>query len=141
MGTLQGGSIRFGSANSSVSQSVRSFSENINSRRIELGLTYEDVFDALQGRDWPEGTSAPSLAVVGHWFNGTRRPRDMHHLVALCDALRMSVDEAVRGDPMEATTAVEAAVLAKLRALSPEQQEAVLAMTETLVRAYKGDKG
>ena len=45
-------------------------SDNLNGRRLELELTYEKVWEKLQDYPWPPGIKPPSLAVVGHWFNG-----------------------------------------------------------------------
>lgn len=106
---------------------MRPFHENINQRRIELGLTYEQVRQALELRKWPEGVSAPSVATVGHWFNGTRRPRHMEHLRALCETLQMTLDEAAGSDALLTQTTTEQAALEAFRGLSPAQQQAFLA--------------
>ena len=93
-------------------------SRNINARRLELGLTYEQVYDALLKHPWPEGIDPPSLAVVGHWFNGRRRPRKMEHLVGLCEVLEMSLDEAAGKETTEARTDEEQSLLEAFRALN-----------------------
>lgn len=90
-------------------------SDNINARRLELGLTYEKVWEALLRYPWPDGIKPPSLAVVGHWFNGGRRPRKMEHLRGLCEVLGMTLDEAAGNATTEARTDEEQAWLEVLR--------------------------
>ena len=102
----------------SQSQSVSQLSTNINARRLELGLTYEQVYDALLRYPWPAGIKPPSLAVVGHWFNGGRRPRKMEHLVGLCEVLGLTLDEAAGRPTTEASTDEEQALLEAFRRLT-----------------------
>lgn len=109
-------------------------SENLNKRRLALGLTYEQVWEELQARDWPEGVKPPSLPVVGHWFNGERRPRKVEHLQGLAAVLNMTLDEAVSGAEVNANTAMEHAVLSGLRELSDADAQVVLAVIEQLRR-------
>lgn len=97
-------------------------------------MTYADVHELLARRNWSAGVQAPSLAVVGHWFNGRRRPRSMEHLRGLLDVLDLSLDEAIRGAPMEAVTAAENAMLQRMRAMSDEDVVLLLAMAEKLGR-------
>ncbi len=114
------------------SQAVRTFSGNINARRLERGLTVEQVYDLLLSYRWPHGTEPPALPSVGHWFNGTRRPRNMEHLKALCAVLDMSLDEASGAKSAEAATAVEHRMLTILRDLEPAAAEALLASGEAM---------
>lgn len=114
------------------SQPVSRLSENLNARRLALGLTYEQVWEALQTWDWPEGVKPPSLSVVGHWFNGERRPRKLEHLQGLAAVLRMTLDEAASGAEVNANTAMEHAVLSGLRELSDADAQVVLAVIEQL---------
>lgn len=58
----------------------------------------------------------------------------MEHLKALCDVLDLSIDEAVRGRPSEAVTGLEGAMLETLRALPPEQGQALLALASSMVK-------
>lgn len=93
-------------------------SERINARRLELGLTYEEVYESLLVYPWPSGIKPPSLAVVGHWFNGGRRPRKMEHLVGLCEVLGLSLDAAAGKPALEARTDEEQALLDAFRKLN-----------------------
>jgi transcriptional regulator with XRE-family HTH domain len=106
--------------------------EILNSRRVDLGWTYEDVHGKLEAYPWPDGVQSPSLATVGHWFNGTRRPRHMQHLKAICAVLDVSLDEAIRGEPREAKTAEEQVLLDQFRDMSAEDREVYLAMGRRL---------
>lgn len=103
---------------------------NINAKRRELGLTYEQVHERMSQYPWPVGVKSPSLAVIGHWFNGTRRPRKMEHLRGLCDVLEMTVDEAVKGAPNEAATGIEQAILAAVRDMDDVDAEMILALAQ-----------
>lgn len=107
---------------------MRPFAYTINARRLELGLTYEQVHERLLGYDWPPGVEAPSISTVGHWFNGTRRPRDMEHLRGLCSVLETSVAKAMGEADGEAVTGMEKAMLNVVRDLDPEQVEALYAV-------------
>lgn len=111
---------------------MSTFHDRINARREALQLTYESVHHRLLEWDWPDGSAAPALPTVGHWFNGTRRPRDMEHLKALCAVLDMQIDAAVKGVAV-ATSRVEATMVAMLRDLPDNDQELAL----TLVAALK----
>lgn len=108
--------------------------QTLNARRMALGWTYEQVHERLERYPWPIGVKPPSLAVVGHWFNGTRRPRKMEHLRGLCDVLDVSLDEAVKGAPAEAKTGMEQAILDALREVPDESQELALAMLKQMRR-------
>jgi hypothetical protein len=106
---------------------VSQLSDNLDSRRRELGWTYQRVWEELHDYPWPEGVKPPSLAIVGHWFNGRRRPRKMEHLQGLCAVLRLSIDDAVKGAATEAATGVEQALLVAIRKMDPKDAEFVLA--------------
>lgn len=56
----------------------------------------------------------------------------MDHLRGLCDVLELSLDEAVRGAPGEAKTAVEQRMLDVMRDLSDADQEMLLAMASRM---------
>ena len=110
--------------------------EMLNARRLLKGWTYEQVHERLERYPWPRGVSAPSLAVVGHWFNGTRRPRSMDHLRGLCDILDMSLDEAVKGAPAEAQTGAEQRMLDAMRTLGDADIEMLLAMAARMEKKH-----
>lgn len=116
----------------SGSHPLRMLHRTLNERRKQIGLTYEDVHDRLQRWKWSDTVRAPSLAVVGHWFNGTRRPRNMEHLRALCGVLDISIDEATGGQPHTAATAIEQALLAEARTLDDESIQLLIAMARRL---------
>ena len=109
----------------------------LNNRRKALDLTYEAVHERLLKYPWTGGLKPPSLAVVGHWFNGTRRPRNMQHLRGLCDVLGISIDEAVKGKPGEAKTGMEQAMLEAMRKLPDLDTEMLLAMAERMGKQQK----
>lgn len=101
------------------------FDARINARRQALGLTYQQVHEALERRTWSPESGPPSLPVVGHWFNGRRRPRKHEHLAALCDVLQLSLDDVVGGaGPRLAPE--ERALLDGYRSLDPTTKLAIL---------------
>lgn len=74
------------------------FANKINNRRKELGLSYEEVYARVLQHKWSPGVDPPSESTVGNWLGGLRRPRHMKHLTALCNALDLSLGEAVKDD-------------------------------------------
>lgn len=110
------------------------FADKINNRRKELGLSYEDVYARVLQHKWSPNVKPPSESTVGNWLGGLRRPRHMEHLTALCEALNLSLDEAVKDQEPEPLTAVETSLLRVVRELSDEQAQAVLAIASTMVR-------
>lgn len=112
-------------------------SDNLNARRLELGLTYEQVWEALLKYPWPAGVKKPSLAVVGHWFNGGRRPRKMEHLRGLCNVLGLTLDQAAGGQSEEARTDEEQAMLQAFRASSGADREYLLATAAVMAKRPK----
>lgn len=119
----------------SVSQAMRQSHEILDARRRSLGLTYEDVHEKLEEYAHRHGIKVPAIATVGHWFNGTRRPRGMEHLKALCDVLGLSVDEVVGQRPIQAQTDLQQVILSGLNELDEEQQQLVAAMVAGLRRS------
>lgn len=107
---------------------MKKLHEILNAGRIAKELTYEGLHERLAAYAWPSGTKAPSLSVVGHWLNGTRRPRDMEHLRALCRVLDVTLDEAIKGAPAEAKTGEEQAMLDLFRSTGDRERELLLAM-------------
>ena len=63
----------------------------------------------------------------------------MDHMRALCDALDMSLDEAMGKAPKQAQTEVEQRMLSILRDLDPAQAEALL-MTGEVMRTHRGPR-
>ena len=114
------------------SQSMRMLHKTLNARRKDLKLTYEDVHAALLRRMHAGEVKPPSLAVIGHWFNGTRRPRNMEHLRALCGVLDLTLDEATGGAPHTAATASEQMLLDETRHLDESSVQLLLAMARGL---------
>lgn len=99
------------------------FSESLADRK----WTYEELHARLMDYSWTPGVKPPALATVGHWCNGTRRPRKMEHLAAMCQVLDLSLDDVLVQNEDEAKTAIEQKVIRGLRGLDPAQQEYVLA--------------
>ena len=112
-------------------------SDNINARRLELGLTYEQVWEQLLSYQWPTGVKPPSLPVVGHWFNGGRRPRKMEHLRGLCDVLGLTLDQAAGGASDEAQTDEEQAILRAFRSVTEADREYLLATAAVMAKRPK----
>lgn len=110
---------------------MATFNDNINARRLALGLTYEDVHARLSERTYSVGVKPPSLSAVGNWFNGIRRPRNMEHLRALCDVLQMSFEDAA-ADDLSPVTVTEAEIVKAVRRLTDVQAQAVLAIAVTM---------
>lgn len=98
--------------------------------RDALTWTNEVLHERLTAYPWPVGVNPPALATVGHWCNGTRRPRNMEHLRAMCVTLGLSLDEVILSNEDEAKTAFEQKIIRGVRELSPEWQEHVLATIE-----------
>lgn len=112
---------------------MRQFHEIITERRRELGLTVEQVHERLERILLAAGKKPPAVVSVGHWFNGTRkRPRDMDHLRALCDALDMQLGAAMGEESVHAATDLEQVILKKARGLSTTDQEMLIAFMERL---------
>lgn len=111
--------------------------QTLRGRLALSGKTYKDVHAALELRPYSIGVLPPSLAVVGHWLNGTRRPRNMEHLRALCDVVGVSLDEATGGMPQEAVTAVEQRLLQLTRQLDDLDAEMLLGIAERMSQREK----
>ena len=94
--------------------------------------TNEELHERLLAYNWPDGVKPPAQATVGHWCNGTRRPRKVEHLAAMCHVLGLSLDEMTVQFEDEAKTAIEQQVIRSLRQLDSRQQEYVLATIEML---------
>lgn len=106
-------------------------SRNLNALRKARGLTVEQVQDALARKGIPVAYST-----VAGWFNGNRGVGSMEHLKALAAILETDMN-GLTGDEAEVTEGpLETMVIRDLRALSPEQKEAVLGV----IRTMKGGK-
>lgn len=102
-------------------------SRNLTALRKGLGLTVQDVQEALNRKGMPVAYST-----VAGWFNGSRGVRAMEHLRALCEVLQTDMN-GLTGDDAEVTDGpVETMVVRDLRQLSEGQQEAVLALIRTM---------
>lgn len=113
---------------------MRPLHETLNARRKLRGLTYEQVHEALSHKRWHKA-QAPSLPTVGHWFNGTRKPRHMEHLRALCDVLDLSLDEVYGMKAGEAKTETEMALLSAAREADDEDVQLALAILRRRTRS------
>ena len=108
---------------------MRTLHENLDNRRLSLGLTIAQVHARLSVRGFSFNPST-----VGHWFTGRGKPRKMEHLKALCEVLETSISEMAGEDPEFAQNGFESALLSEIRKMSPAQREAMLAM----IRANNG---
>ena len=103
------------------------FLDNLNAQRDRLGLTVEAVASELNRRGIPV-----AYPTVASWFNGHRGTRwKVDELKALLDILQTDLQAMSEGaelveDPVSAATA------RAMHALSPEQQQAILAMVKSM---------
>lgn len=91
-------------------------------------MTVQDVTAELNRRG-----IAVAYSTVAGWFNGSRGERwKVDELMALMDVLRTNV-QAMQGDEVELVEApVPAATARAMKDLTPEQQQAVLAMVTSM---------
>lgn len=107
---------------------MSSFHANLTRRRDERKLTVENVTDELNRR----GFSVAYSTVAG-WFNGSRGTRwKVDELRALLDVLQTDLETMGAGEAELVEEAVPAATAREMRGLSPEQQQAILAMVKTM---------
>jgi hypothetical protein len=103
------------------------FLDNLNAQRDRLGFTVESLTAELNRR----GISVASPTVAS-WLNGHRGTRwKVDELKALLDILQTDLQAMSEGaelveDPVSAATA------RAMQALSPEQQQAILAMVRSM---------
>jgi transcriptional regulator with XRE-family HTH domain len=110
-----------------ASQPVSQLSDNLTSRRDELGLSGPDVHAALNRM----GIDVAYSTVAG-WFNGSRGVRKMDHLKALCAVLQTDLNT-MAGDEIEVMEGkVDVAIAREARDLSPSQKELLLALARSL---------
>lgn len=102
-------------------------SDNLTTRRESLGLNVPQVHEALNLR----GIDVAFSTVAG-WFNGSRGVGDMDHLIALCEILQTDIDTMARGEIEVSEGSVAVKVARGLRQLNPTQQEAILAIIESM---------
>ena len=104
------------------------FSDNLTAQRDRLEMTVQDVTAELNRRG-----IAVAYSTVAGWFNGSRGERwKVDELMALMDVLRTNV-QAMQGDEVELVEApVPAATARAMKDLTPEQQQAVLAMVTSM---------
>lgn len=113
----------------------------LNARRKALGMTYDAVHAALELYRWPEGVTCPAWSTVGRWLNGTRTPRNVEHLRALCAVLGLSLADLFRdvADPGHGRD-FEHAFVRLLRDLSDEQARELYAIGCAMREAARGSK-
>jgi transcriptional regulator with XRE-family HTH domain len=114
---------------------MRQLHEKLNELRRAKGFTYEEVQHKLEER----GIHL-SHATVGHWFNGTRKPRSMKHLQALCAVLETSLSAVVDDDFTYAESDREQVLLDQFRSMTAEQQSAYLVLGTSMVPNKKHSK-
>lgn len=103
-------------------------SANLTKRREHLGMSVEDVVEELGRR----GVLAAYSTVAG-WFNGSRGARwKVNELRALLDVLQTDLDAMTEGEVELVEEALPAAIARETRKLTPQQQQAVLAMVKTM---------
>lgn len=104
------------------------FSDNLTAQRDKLGMSVQVVTAELNRRGM-----AVAYSTVAGWFNGSRGERwKVDELIALMDVLRTNV-QAMQGDEVELVEApVPAATARAMKDLTPEQQQAVLAMVTSM---------
>lgn len=107
---------------------MSSFINNLNAKRDSLNLSVRDVTDELNRR----GISVAYGTVAG-WFNGHRGARwKVEELKALCAVLQTDVDSLLAGEGELVEAPVPAATAREMAGLSPEQQQAILAMVRSM---------
>lgn len=109
-------------------------SSNLTARRKELGLTVEDVQAAINRMGFPVAYST-----VAGWFNGSRKVRNMDHLVALCTALQSDLNSMVKGEMEVAEGKIQTAVVRAMQDLDEAQQEMLLALAKSM-KPSRGDR-
>lgn len=115
------------------SQPLSRFALNLNARREALGLEVKDVAAELNRRGL-----GVAYSTVAAWFNGNRGERwKVKELKALLDILQTDLDS-MSSDGFEV---IDEPLIAKaartLSTLSAEQQQAVLAIIESMGRPTK----
>lgn len=108
---------------------MKSVAANLTARREALGLSVPDVHAELNRRGFPV-----AFSTVAGWFNGSRGVRKMEHLKALCTILQTDLDSLTKDEIEIAEGPVDATVMREIKALTPAQREAVLA----LIRSMRG---
>lgn len=109
---------------------MSSFSHNLNTQRDRLQLTVEAVVSEMAKR----GHNLAYSTVAG-WFNGQRGARwKVDELKALLEVLETDLESMTAGEVELVDEPVTAATAREMRNLTPEQQQAVLAMVRTMRR-------
>lgn len=102
-------------------------SDNLTARRDSLGLSVPEVHAALNRR----GIQVAFSTVAG-WFNGSRGVRNVEHLKALCQVLQTDLNTVLGGEIEISEGAVEVSIARAIKGLDAVQQEAVLAIVQTM---------
>lgn len=103
-------------------------SDNLSRQLASLKLGVPEVVAELNRRG-----HEVAYSTVAALFNGSRKPRKMEHLKALCEVLQTSISAMAGEDPDFAQDGFEKVLLAVARGLQTEQREAVLAIIKTMV--------
>lgn len=109
------------------SQSMTQLSANLTVQRERLGLTVPQVHAALSRA----GVTVAFSTVAG-WFNGSRKVRDMEHLKALCVVLETDMNTLTGSSIAVVEGKVPVQIQRELDGMTPEQQEAILALVRTM---------
>lgn len=106
---------------------MSTFHDNLTQHRDNLKLTVGDVTAELNRRGFPV-----AFSTVAGWFNGNRGTRwKVDELRALLDVLQTDL-EAMAGEAELIEEALPAATAREMRELTPEQQQAILAMVKSM---------
>lgn len=101
---------------------------NLNAQRERLGLEVKDIAAELNRRGF-----TVAYPTVAGWFNGNRGERwKVDELMAVLEVLQTTLGEMKSGEAELVEEPVPAAAARKMRALSPEQQQSILALIESM---------
>ena len=110
----------------------RPLSQTLNRRRLDLGLTYEDVQARLEKLGVDVSNSA-----VGHWFTGFREPKTLNVLEKLCEALETSLPQLLTEHVEYARDHNEQVLLDQFRLMTREQRAAYVVLGTSMVTTKK----
>lgn len=107
---------------------MSTFHGNLTKRRDDLGMTVDDVVAELGRRGF-----VLAYSTVAGWFNENRGKRwKVDELRALLDVLQTDLESMGSGEAELVEEPVPAATAREMRRLSPEQQQAILAMVRSM---------
>ena len=106
------------------------FVRNLNSQRERLGLEVKDIAAELNRRGFPV-----AYTTVAGWFNGNRGGRwKVDELAAVLAVLKTTLEDMKSGDAVLIEDPVPAVTATKMRNLTIEQQQSILALVESMQR-------